>query len=206
MNKMPDRTPKSAHRISRRTVLRGAGVTMALPWLESLPAFAGVHLRGRLPEAFRGSVHGQWRERGSLGRRGFGRRDEAQQDAGAARAAEAQDQRDSRSVPQARHRSGHSSRADGKSALRRDHSEGRHHQGGHHGRSDDRQPRRPGYGAVQHRSGLRAADDRIPRDELLDGLQLAHLLADVRTRRSRTKSTRRWPGTTFSKTAAACAT
>jgi hypothetical protein len=27
-------------RISRRAVLRGAGVTMALPWLESLPAFA----------------------------------------------------------------------------------------------------------------------------------------------------------------------
>jgi len=31
---------KSSKGISRRTVLRGAGVTMALPWLESLPAFA----------------------------------------------------------------------------------------------------------------------------------------------------------------------
>ncbi len=32
---MRNRTPKSAPRISRRAVLRGAGVTMALPWLES---------------------------------------------------------------------------------------------------------------------------------------------------------------------------
>src|SRR5215831_13107170 len=34
------RLPKSDSRISRRTVLRGAGVTMALPWLESMSAFA----------------------------------------------------------------------------------------------------------------------------------------------------------------------
>src|SRR5262245_39786316 len=32
---MPDRTRPSAKRIARRAVLRGAGVTMALPWLES---------------------------------------------------------------------------------------------------------------------------------------------------------------------------
>ena len=38
---MSHRTQNSPRRISRRTVLRGAGVTMALPWLESLPAFAG---------------------------------------------------------------------------------------------------------------------------------------------------------------------
>ena len=43
---MPNRMTKSAHRISRRAVLRGAGVTMALPWLESLPAF------GQSPAAF----------------------------------------------------------------------------------------------------------------------------------------------------------
>jgi uncharacterized protein DUF1552 len=36
---MADRALKSSSRISRRTVLRGAGVTMALPWLESLPVF-----------------------------------------------------------------------------------------------------------------------------------------------------------------------
>ena len=37
---MPNRPRKSA--ISRRTVLRGAGVTMALPWMESLPCFAAA--------------------------------------------------------------------------------------------------------------------------------------------------------------------
>src|SRR6185312_10946926 len=39
---MRDRTPTSSNRIDRRTVLRGAGVTMALPWLESLSAFAAT--------------------------------------------------------------------------------------------------------------------------------------------------------------------
>jgi hypothetical protein len=33
-------TPNPQFKISRRTVLRGLGVTMALPWLESLPAWA----------------------------------------------------------------------------------------------------------------------------------------------------------------------
>ncbi|MDZ4798653.1 MAG: DUF1552 domain-containing protein [Bryobacteraceae bacterium] len=33
-------------RISRRTVLRGAGVTMALPWMESLPCFAAAPAGG----------------------------------------------------------------------------------------------------------------------------------------------------------------
>ena len=37
---MPRNRKNSAPKISRRTVLRGAGVAMALPWMESLPAFA----------------------------------------------------------------------------------------------------------------------------------------------------------------------
>ena len=60
--------------------------------------------------------------------------------------------------------------------------------------------------AAEPGPGLRAADHRLPRDELLDGLQLAHLLADARTRRCRWRSTRRWPSTACSTTAAACAT
>ena len=43
-----------AHRISRRTFLRGAGVVMALPWLESLPV-RGVDSAAaprRLPQRF----------------------------------------------------------------------------------------------------------------------------------------------------------
>jgi uncharacterized protein DUF1552 len=39
---MSNSRKKSASSISRRTVLRGAGVTMALPWLESLPCFAAA--------------------------------------------------------------------------------------------------------------------------------------------------------------------
>ena len=51
---------------------------------------------------------------------------------------------------------------------------------GHHRRSDDRQPHRPGHAAAQHRAGVRAADDGLPRDQLLDGVQLAHLVAERR--------------------------
>src|SRR5436190_13465735 len=49
---MPDRTQKSSSRISRRTVLRGAGVTMALPWLESLPLFADSTSPAAFPKRF----------------------------------------------------------------------------------------------------------------------------------------------------------
>jgi hypothetical protein len=39
---MSQRKSQSAHAISRRAVLRGAGVTMTLPWLQSLSAFANT--------------------------------------------------------------------------------------------------------------------------------------------------------------------
>jgi Protein of unknown function (DUF1552) len=39
---MPDRLNPSANRIARRAILRGAGVTMALPWLESFAAKAAT--------------------------------------------------------------------------------------------------------------------------------------------------------------------
>src|SRR5687768_9218599 len=38
--------------ISRRAVLRGVGVTMALPWLESLPAWGGTIQTSGAPAAF----------------------------------------------------------------------------------------------------------------------------------------------------------
>src|SRR2546421_1770979 len=44
--------PLSAHRISRRTVLRGAGCTMALPWLESLYALADTPAPSAFPKRF----------------------------------------------------------------------------------------------------------------------------------------------------------
>jgi hypothetical protein len=49
--RMSQPTQKS-RRISRRTVLRGAGVTMALPWLESLPAFADTVSPAAFPKRF----------------------------------------------------------------------------------------------------------------------------------------------------------
>jgi hypothetical protein len=48
--KMPAR--KSDNGITRRRVLAGAGVTMALPWLESLPAFAGTTTPTPFPKRF----------------------------------------------------------------------------------------------------------------------------------------------------------
>src|ERR1700737_1981904 len=49
---MPNRKQKTAQGISRRMVLRGAGVTMALPWLESLSAFAGSASPAAFPKRF----------------------------------------------------------------------------------------------------------------------------------------------------------
>jgi hypothetical protein len=49
---MPQPTKTSARTISRRTVLRGAGVTMALPFLQSLPAFADATMPATFPKRF----------------------------------------------------------------------------------------------------------------------------------------------------------
>jgi hypothetical protein len=49
---MPKPTRKSSDHISRRAVLRGAGVTMALPWLESLSAFADTTTPESFPKRF----------------------------------------------------------------------------------------------------------------------------------------------------------
>ena len=51
-----NRIPRTfARTISRRSVLRGAGVVMALPWLESLRVFGAP---AAFPEALRRHVHG----------------------------------------------------------------------------------------------------------------------------------------------------
>src|SRR5467141_1377975 len=49
---MLDRTLKSFNSVSRRAVLRGAGVTMALPLLESLSAFADSAPPAAFPKRF----------------------------------------------------------------------------------------------------------------------------------------------------------
>ena len=50
--KMPEQTKPSANRIARRAVLRGAGVTMALPWLESFAAKAATTGADAFPKRF----------------------------------------------------------------------------------------------------------------------------------------------------------
>ena len=47
----PERTPARPPRVSRRTFLRGAGVTMALPWLESVPVWGYAPMAGSAPAA-----------------------------------------------------------------------------------------------------------------------------------------------------------
>src|SRR3954470_15963065 len=41
---------KATHQLTRRAVLRGLGVTMALPWLESLPVWGDEPARGKASE------------------------------------------------------------------------------------------------------------------------------------------------------------
>jgi hypothetical protein len=49
---MPNRTNNSVKGITRRRALVGAGLTMALPWMESLPAFAGTTSPATFPKRF----------------------------------------------------------------------------------------------------------------------------------------------------------
>jgi len=37
----------TTHQLTRRAMLRGLGVTMALPWLESLPVWGDEPIKGR---------------------------------------------------------------------------------------------------------------------------------------------------------------
>src|ERR1039457_5861796 len=55
---MPQPTQNSAHRISRRAVLRGAGVTVALPWLPPLTTFADTPSAATFPQRFAGLFMG----------------------------------------------------------------------------------------------------------------------------------------------------
>lgn len=49
---MGDHNKSNVHRISRRMVLRGAGVAMSLPWLESLPVWGSAPTPSGAAEAF----------------------------------------------------------------------------------------------------------------------------------------------------------
>ena len=170
-------------RFNRRTFLRGAGVTMALPWLESIPRLgrraADARCGAGLPEAVRRAVHGLRHQPEPLVGQGLGRDDGAEPVPRAAGAAQGQARtsspacststpRASASIP------GQTGNILSGAALQK----GAELKGGisidqvlaSHLGEETR--------AAEHGPGLRAADHRLPRDELLDGLQLAHLLAE----------------------------
>jgi hypothetical protein len=52
MSSQEDRPALTAHRLSRRVFLRGAGVVMALPWLESVPVWGAPSVGAKPPAAF----------------------------------------------------------------------------------------------------------------------------------------------------------
>ena len=170
--------------ISRRTVSArrgrhdGAAVArVASAWARTVAVRSGTP---RVSEALCRAVHGQRHQRQSLVGPRQRRRDEAEQVAAAARAVEEEDQRHQRPVQQAGRRHGHPPGTDRQPAVGRADPEGRHRQGRDHDGSGARQSHRPGDAAIEHRAGVRAADDRLSRDEFLDGLQLAHLVAERR--------------------------
>ena len=198
-----------ADRSSRRTFLRGAGVTMALPWLESIPVWGAEPTGGVAAAARSGSPPCSW-ACGINPKHWWAKGAGADMELGTSleplAPLEGEAQRRQRPVQQARHRRRHPSRADRQHPLRRAAPEGRRAARRHQRRPGAGQPLRRGDRAAEPGPGLRAADHRLPRDELLDGLQLAHLLAERRPRRCRWRSTRRWRSTACSTTAAAGAT
>ena len=175
---MSDRTKKSADRISRRTVLRGAGVTMALPWLESLPAFADTNTgrRSRSASPFCSWAMASTRITGT--RKGSG--------------ADMKLSKTLEPLEPLKHKINvihglFQKRATGQGihpAQTGSLLSGAQIQKGaiiHAGITVDQMIANhigAGHAAVEHRAGLRAADDGLSRDELLDGLQLAHLVAE----------------------------
>ena len=156
---------------------------MALPWLESVPVWGSAPIAGgvpgAVPEAVRRAVHGLRRQPDPLVGEGPG---DAGMELGPCleplAPLTAKINVDQRPVQQARDGRRHPSRPDRQHPLRRGAPEGGRAEGRHQHRPGARQAPGRGDRAAEHGPGLRAADHRLPRDELLDGLQLAHLLAE----------------------------
>ena len=113
--------PEPSREPSRRTFLRGAGVTMALPWLESLPVWGARRRPARRPRPS-GSPPCSWATastRRTGGRRAPARTMELGKSLEPLAPLQGQDQRHQRPVQQARHRRRHPPRADRQHPLRR---------------------------------------------------------------------------------------
>ena len=168
--------------IHRRTLLRGAGVAMALPWLESIPVW------GR--EAAAGSAHPAFPKRFAALFMGNGISPNHWWAKGAGRDMELSKTLEPMEPFKSRLNVitglfnknatgvGIHPGTDGQHPLRGRASEGGRPQGGDQHGPGPRQPPRRRDGPAQPRPGLRTADHRLSRDQLLDGLQLAHFLAE----------------------------
>ena len=169
-------------RATRRTFLRGVGVTMALPWLESVPVWGAATMVGDVPapcpKRFAALFMGcginptNWWAKGAGASMELGRCLEPLAPLKA-----------KINVVHGlfnKHATGVGIHPgdDRQHPLRRGAPEGGRAQGGHQHRPGAGEAPGRGDRPAEHGPGLRAADHRLPRDELLDGLQLAHLLAE----------------------------
>ena len=102
-------------RIHRRTLLRGAGVAMALPWLESIPVWGGEAAAGSahpaFPKRFAALFMGNGISPNHWWAKGAGRDMELSKTLGADGTVQVQAERHHRPVQQERHRRRHPSRA-----------------------------------------------------------------------------------------------
>ena len=189
--------------ISRRSILRGAGVAMALPFLESLPAFgaAAAPFPKRFAVIFMGCGINEdyWSATGDGADMKLSKTlavleplkhkinvvdglfNKASVGLGIHPAQTAAGFWALSKVPQGRD-----------SAFR-------HERG-----SDDRQHHRTGHCAIERGTGVRSADDRVSRDEFTDGVQFAHFVAKPGFAVFRWNCTLNWHSITSLRIAAAC--
>src|SRR5262249_29955633 len=162
---------RSTNRPSRRRDSHGAAL---------FGIFASLGRRAciaQFSKALRGAVHGERHQPRSLAGQRHRGRNGTEPDAGTAGAGEGETECHLWPFQQAGHGSRNSSRADreypfgGGAAPRGGPQGGRQHGPG------ARLPAWRRDSAAKPRSRLRTADHRLPRDEFLDGLQFAHLVA-----------------------------
>ncbi len=179
---------------SRRAVLRGLGVSMALPWLESLAAFGGEPVAARLPNR---PCAWPWCSPATAftATSGGPRAKAAQWNSGkvlaAARAVQGEDAVHPRPVQRRGRQRRHPQRHDGQPAHRRGARRGRRRPLWNQHRSVARSKSRRGNESAQPRAWLRAFDVG-PAQGLFDDLQLAHFLELARRRRRRWNSIPPW--------------
>ena len=189
MKMMTSPLHRNSRELSRRRFLRGAGVVMALPWLESVPSGAPTPTARAAPKRLAVLFMGNGVNPDHWWAKGSG----AEMELGTQPCADGAAQR-----PSSTSSTGCSTRAATGVGIHPGQTgnilSGAPLQKGaelHGGVSMD-QVLASHFGdeTVQPSMvlGLRAADHRLSRDELLDGLQLAHLLAERRRRRCRWRS------------------